>query len=191
MPSPDNGSKETKMIQVGDYIYKKVGAAEYLTWPVYPSEEVREHEEVENVFNLGGGELEEGKFAGYAYWYQGAPDYADEAHDYDNEYITVLVFGGGLLPTPSKTLEHEGEMWELSETYMSSGEADCWVCGAGGNGKEWWAGEFEDTHGEPPRPDDMCGLCETEYQDMPGVVYIGEGYEAVYRFEKDEEEDYE
>jgi len=93
----------------------------------------------------------------------------------------VIVTGGGLLPSPHDTLEHDGVAWELADYFLSSGEADCWICGVGGNGTEWWADEFEKQHGHAPAPDDRCGLCETEYADMPGVVYIGEGYEAVYR----------
>ena len=168
----------------------------YLTWPVYQSEAQQEREQVENVYGLGGGELDDSgdNFGGYAFWYEGAPEYADEARDYDNEYRTVLMLGGGFLPNPEKTLEADGQTWTFAANYMNSGESDCWVCGSGGNGKEWWAEEFEKEHGEAPRPDDQCGLCETEFNDMPGMVYIGDGYEAVYKLvEEDEaeEDDYE
>ena len=153
-----------------------------------------EREEVENVFGLGGGELADEPWAGYAYWYDGAPEYASESdlgvHPYEGELRTVIVAGGGYLSPPKDELEADGETWELITSFTSSGEADCWVCGAGGNGKEWWAEEFEKAHGRPPHGADECGLSETTYNDMPGVVYVGDGYEAVYKLvEEDDEED--
>jgi len=157
-------------------------AADTKEWPVYAAEADREREQVENVFGLGGGELEDESFAGYAYNYEGAPEYAaNEIEELDYQYHTVIVSGGGYLPSPYDKLEEDGVRWDLVEYFMNSGESDCWICGAGGNGVDWWADEFEQQHGHAPGPDDRCGLCETEMEDMPGVVYIGEGYEAVYR----------
>lgn len=152
-----------------------------LSWPVYTSSEQQEKEQVEAVFHLGGGELEDESFAGYKYNYDGMPEYADIGEDPDYSYHTVIATGGGLLSPPKKTLEDDGVVWELVETYTSSGETDCPVCGAGGNGVEWWAEQFEDAHGRAPTPNDECGLCENLYSEMPGFVYIGDGYEAIYR----------
>ena len=164
----------------------KTAAPGTLTWPVYTDEAALEKEQIENVFGLGGGELEHESFAGYKYNYEGPPDYAEEIDDdFNYQYRTVIVSGGGHLPPPDKTLEHEGVTWELVDHFMSSGESDCWVCGAGGNGKEWWAEEFEKQHGRPPTPEDECGLCEYKFADMPGSTHIGEGYEVVYRVHND------
>jgi hypothetical protein len=170
----------------------RAAAPEVLTWPVYQNEADREKEQVENVFGLGGGELGVGgaesleSFGGYLYNYEGAPEYAArEIEEPDYQYHTVIVTGGGLLSPPDKTVEDNGVTWELVEHFLSSGEADCWICGAGGNGVEWWAEEFEKEHGRPPTPEDECGLCEYKFKDMPGYTYIGEGYEAVYRVRDD------
>lgn len=156
-------------------------------WPVYKSEEQQEREAVEYVFGLTGGELTDEPFAGYKYNYEGVPEYAgSEFPDkWEAEYQTVIVWGGGFLPHPAETLEHAGQTYELVQHFMSSGETDCAVCGAGGNGIDWWAEEFEAEHGRPPQPNDECGLCETRYADMPGLIYIGTGYEAVYRLVTD------
>lgn len=190
--------KYPKRIRYRGGVYTRIADEESTSrkpqsWPVYPSEEMQEKEQIENVFGLGGGELEEGNFAGFAYWYEGAPEYASESdlgiHPHEGELRTTITYGGGYLPHPAKELEHDGEMWELVKHFMSSGEADCWICGHGGNGKEWWADEFEDKHDRPPEPTDYCGLCETEYKDMPGYVFINSGYEAVYRLPPEEDAD--
>ncbi len=187
--------KHPKRINVKGHTYERAAIEESTSrkpqsWPVYQSEEEQEQEQVENVFGLGGGELEKGKFAGYAYWYENVPDWAErDFPDWAvNQHRTVIIFGGGYLPYPEKMItDQDGDKWELAKYYGNSGEADCWICGAGGNGKEWWADEFEDQHDRPPKPDDYCGLCETEYKDMPGYVYVAGGYEAVYRLVEDEE----
>jgi hypothetical protein len=164
-------------------------------WPVYLDEEAREDEQVEYVFGLTGGELAYESFAGYKYNYEGIPDYA--GHDFPDrygvhmQYHTVIVTGGGFLPNPAETLtDEDGVEWTLEQTYMSSGETDCPDCGAGGNGIEWWAEQFEDEHGRPPGPEDECGLCETRYKDMPGLIYIGGCYEAVYSHKEADEDEY-
>lgn len=182
--------KTPKKIKFAGQTYQKIAEAPR-EWPVYESEAEKEREEVEAAFHLDGGELEEEPFAGYAYWYEGAPDYSDEARDYDHEYRTTIITGGGYLPYPEKELEdEEGGVWLLADSFTSSGETDCPFCGAGTG--DFWVEMFEQTYEELPQPKDRCGLCETNYEDQPGYVYIGEGYEAVYRLveENDEDDDY-
>jgi hypothetical protein len=186
-PSSEHQPRRDEVSSLARY-YSMAAGAETMpqnkTWPVYGSEAEREREEVENVFRLGGGELEDDAWGGYAYNYEGAPEYAEEIRpdqDLDYQYHTVIVTGGGFLPSPKKKLLVDNVEWELVETFMSSGETECIICGAGGNGIEWWAEQFEKQHGVPPKADDMCGLCETEMEDMPGYVYVGDSYEAVYR----------
>jgi len=157
-----------------------------MVWPVYKSEAEQERQQVEDVFLLGGGELEDESFAGYQYNYSGVPDYASsdfpgvyDSGDDQHQYHTVIVTGGGYLPNPKKTLtDKDGVTWELVKTYTSSGETDCGVCGRGTDAFETG---FQEAYGRRAGPGDECGLCETKYEDMPGYVFVGEGYEAVYR----------
>jgi hypothetical protein len=153
---------------------------DYREWPIYSSEQQKEKEQVEAVFHLGGGELEDEPWGGYAYWYEGAPEYAADDVDQDSgTYRTVIVDGGGYLSQPKETITDADGHWKLVNTYVSSGETDCTVCGSG-MGDLFTEGFYEE-YGEEPRPSDRCGLCENLVKDMPGYIYIGEGYEAVYQ----------
>jgi len=163
-------------------------------WPVYDDEAVKELEQIEYVFGLTGGELEDEDWGGYALNYEGCPHYVscDDLHTY---YHTVIVTGGGFLPSAPEVIEEMDPYagtdpddpyadayvldWHLVDTYRSSGESDCPVCGAGADPRTFPDGFFEE-YGRDPQPNDECGLCETQVADMPGVIYIGEGYEAVY-----------
>lgn len=148
-------------------------------WPEYDSEKDREREQVEWVFGLTGGELNDESFAGYRYNYDGVPDYSDLD---DEGHITVISFD---IQSPPKELEHDGEIYEFNTVYASSGEADCPICGAGSE-SDYWIKEFKKEHGRDPQPKDRCGLCETNYDEMPGLIYIGDCYEAVYMREDEE-----
>lgn len=160
-----------------------VGKA-YREWPVYQSEQ-KEREQVEAVFHLGGGELKVDAWGGYAYWYEGSPEYADDIDKDSGMYRTGIVAGGGYLSQPKETItDADGQVWKLVNTYASSGETECNVCG-NGTGDTFTEGFYEE-YGEEPRPTDRCGLCENEVKDMPGFIYVGEGYEAVYQLVEDE-----
>jgi hypothetical protein len=159
-----------------------------LVWPVYRNEKDREDDEVKEVFRLTGGELEDTPWAGYQYWYEGVPDYAERDFDWTRgEFKTVIVTGGGMAPSPEKEMAVDGEVWELQEYYNNSGETECAVCGYGVG--DFWKEGFEEEYGRPPGPGDSCGLCEYKMKDMPGYIYIGEGYEAVYKLIEEEEDD--
>jgi hypothetical protein len=166
---------------------RKTADSEPLVWPVFRSEEDRENEEVANAFLLSGGELETTPWAGYKYWYEGAPDYAEEIDTFDGEYRTVLIMGGGYLPYPDKEIAVDNQVWKLVADYGNSGEADCWICGAGTG--DYWEENFWEAYDREPGPEDSCGLCETKHKDMPGYVYVGEGYEAVYKLVEEDYED--
>lgn len=155
-------------------------------WPVYRSERAKEHDQVAAVFSLGGGELEDTSWAGYADWYEGVPEYAhsDFPDWHSGSYRTVIVSGGGFLPNPTESLtDADGIVWTLQGSFTSSGETDCPICGAGAG--DYFVEGFTEAFDAPPGPDDRCSLCETLVKDMPGVVYIGESYEAVYKAAQD------
>ena len=156
------------------------------------TEEEIERQQIECVFCLDGGELHEAnaefpdEWDGViAYWYEGPPDYATEFKDCDrvdcpvcngegrddNDEDCVNCDGYGHLDYTVRTAIIQA-LWGFPEppkgyeqigSFTTSGEADCWRCGAGtGN---------EETHREG------CPLCEGD-----GLIYIGDGYaEVIYR----------
>lgn len=130
-------------------------------------ESLLEKERVAWVFGLTGGELEDTPWAGYAYWYDSAPDYVERelSRKYPNEeFRTVVVWGGGIPPKPEpKLIDSSGRIYTLTGVYSNSGETSC-PCKNG------------DT-------DPNCPLCEGA-----GYIYIGEGYESVYRTPEEFEE---
>lgn len=119
----------------------------------------RHLETVRCVFGLGGGELEDGRFAGEL-WHEGAPDYAkSECREFAREV--------GANPWQIRTVltsELYGEIatprgWMRLAHYADSGERDCWWCGEG-------------TGNEGDRA--KCKLCEGD-----GYVYLGDGWREI------------
>lgn len=172
------------------------------------SEQVLERERVEWVFGLTGGELDAdpswtvwephdyerlgldmitrpvgpGDLAEitYRYSYDGAPD---EAQDYDNQYRTILCYGGGFLPYPAPWMADGEGIWVLVQTFTSSGEAECpgQHEDAGNIVRRDQARLSEDyPQREGPRRAE-CVLCAERIGSKHGHIGIGEGYEAVYR----------
>jgi hypothetical protein len=149
------------------------------------------------VFGLTGGEmsLADETWCGYAYHYDGAPDYAEselkaaaEERGLDPwSLITVIVTHGGFLPPPEETLtDAAGNVWTLLASFANSGETECpgqhdernkvtrIDCGP----KARPSDEYDSD--KPPSPPDRCVLCEAERGEPHGMIYVGEGYEAVY-----------
>ncbi len=119
-------------------------------------------EEIECLFGLGGGELNNGTFNGSRYWYDGAPDYCErdmqaaaESAGADPLYLrTCIEYHFATTPKAPRG-------WVMLGSFVSSGEAECWRCGPG-TGKE--------------HERKNCKLCGGD-----GLVYLGDGWmEVVY-----------
>ncbi|MDM7992981.1 MAG: hypothetical protein QUS11_06665 [Candidatus Fermentibacter sp.] len=131
----------------------------------------REHMEI--VFGLTGGELHDGPRGGFAYTYDGPPDYAhDQFSDlYSADYMTVLHYG--LFTESPSCFEHAGTLYRrvVGAIYRNSGEAEC-LCN-----------DCEALDMAAYEMGDRCPVCENDVRE-PGrrYVYIGEGWsEVVYR----------
>lgn len=130
-----------------------------------------ERQEIEWVFMLTGGELNDAPWGGFAYNYDGVPEWAASDFDdrFDHEYRTIIgcfVYGS----PPEQIVDAEG-VWELRATFASSGEAEC-----------------------PLRPevveDERCPLCDEPSGEPHGYIYLGDGWaEAVYRLQSDDLDD--
>lgn len=168
-----------------------------------------ERERIEWVFGLTGGELESERWdvwtpylwtdgttdprpemsaSGFAYWYEGCPDYCERAERQsweETQARTVVVSGGGYLSPADPWMADPSGVWVRVAVYQSSGETEC-------------PGRHEDA-GPQVRPeqcgeDGRCVLCEAllltaenyraaqgSHEDgNHGYIYVGEGYEAVY-----------
>ena len=134
-----------------------------------------ERQRLECIFTLGGGELHtphadfpdpwDNLAPG---WYEGAPDYYSNPDAPSWECRTLL----GWVQGPS-----EIDGWRLLETFMTSGEAECWFCG---HGTDWDGSDEQDK-----APADTCtgyrGNPECKLCEGSGYVYLGDGwYEAIY-----------
>lgn len=124
-----------------------------------------EREQIEWVFMLTGGELNDEPWNGFAYNYDGVPDWAasDFKDAFDSEYRTVVgcfIYGG----PPRQTIDADG-VWELRATFVSSGETECPM-----------APEAVDN--------ERCRLCDETTGQPHRYIYLGDGWaEAVYRRE--------
>jgi len=173
------------------------------------AEELRiERAQIENVFCLGGGELEtepwqfkteDGEESSFRYWYQESPDYCERTEkkswewDSDGNFhetrtvIYCALYGGPDLPAG----------WEKVAEYRTSGEADCWHDGPGCDDSNVKARErreadretyrtrlIEDKtpHGSPEWEKFHAWPDMCELCEDSGNVYIGDGYgEFVFR----------
>lgn len=177
------------------------------------TEEQIERQQIENVFRLGGGELHEpnaefpDEWDGIiAYWYEGAPDYAEELNDCDTVECEACKGNGFLedeVDQPDCELcDGSGShyhtvrtaiiqaLWGFPEppkgyeqigSFTTSGESECWWCGPGTD----WDGCEEQSEAREKDP-----ITNTGYRGKPdcplceggGHVYIGDGYaEVIYR----------
>jgi len=152
-----------------------------------------EREQVEWVFGLTGGELDDkpwqvstmrppaqnSELLSYAYTYEGTPSYSDLAKDYGHQYRTVV--GEFLFDNPSPELfDKDGQRYTLVEQHKSSGEAECPY-------RQLDPSCDEDEEELKARP---CELCEAQEGEGHSYVYLGEGWcEAVYILEEEEEQE--
>jgi hypothetical protein len=145
-----------------------------------------ERQQVEWVFGLTGGELDdEPLFCGgtvYHFHYDGIPEYAGEdfpdQHDNGIDYYTVVACF-----LHSKGVEEDAvpyEDYKLTRWYQSSGEAECPGRNCGSVEEAW-----EHEKGS------VCYLCEADKPKLGepvedgnghGYIYLGEGWcEVVFR----------
>lgn len=124
-----------------------------------------EREQIEWVFMLTGGELNDDSWNGFAYNFDSVPDWAatDFKDRFDHPYRTVVgcfLYGG----PPEQIVDADG-VWELRATFVSSGEAECPL-----------APEVVD--------EERCRLCDEPRSQPHGYIYLGDGWaEAVYRLQ--------
>src|SRR5262245_19008898 len=116
-----------------------------------------ERQQVEWVFMLTGGELDDEPWNGFAYNYDGVPEYAasDFEDTFEYEYRTVIgsfLYGG----PPERIVAAEGA-WELRATFVSSGEAECPL-----------RREVVD--------EERCRLCDETRGEPHGYIYLGDGW---------------
>lgn len=72
-----------------------------------------ERTQVEQVFGLTGGELNDSPWGGFAYNYEGVPEWASEDFDRETrasgEYVTVIEIGCSYGSSAAETLEVDGQ----------------------------------------------------------------------------------
>jgi hypothetical protein len=145
-----------------------------------------DREQIEWVFGLTGGELNDRPFVTkdhgqFVYWYDGVPEYASSDYPYrfDREYVTLVSYS--FCGTPFETLEDlEGNKWVLQSVFGNSGETEC-------PGQHEGFGIVTDGH---TAGGDRCYLCDEKRGDKHRYIYLGDGWaEVVYRKEEEEEAD--
>lgn len=142
---------------------------------VDPRQEQWQRDRIEWVFGILGGELETVPWDGYPYWYDGAPDYADELKN--GEYRTIIR--NCLFDPPPDEIEG----WKLIQTFSSSGETEC-------PGKWFSNGVVHESDCvEAPSsvgPYKVCPYCEQALGMEHSMIYLGDGWlEAVYQKTED------
>jgi hypothetical protein len=144
-----------------------------------------EKQQVEQVFGLTGGELEDGpwiytyekddqKIEGtFLYWYEGVPDYcgAEIPDRHLHEYRTIVQDCLWGLP-PDRIEDAEGDVWIRISSFTSSGETPC---------------PFMECDEEPEiLPADGCPFCGMMPGEPHEYIYLGNGWtEVVYRKQED------
>jgi hypothetical protein len=150
------------------------------------TEEQIERQQVEEVFLLTGGELEDrplefrdedGNDRKWRYHYDGLPEYANEdfpdRHENGVYYCTLVEIGCDYgSSAPERMTFADGDVWSKVESYANSGERECSL-GPSGMGETVGEGETEEM--------DRCPLCEADKGEEHGYIYLGPGCETVYR----------
>ncbi len=113
--------------------------------------------------------------------YDDAPEWLERdlqrEHGYGSVFCTVVTSGGGYQSAPKERIvEENGTEWILVGTYTHGAETEC-----PGNAE----GKSVVTEDHCFAGTDACYYCEASLCEDHGFIYIGEGYEAVYR-RKDE-----
>jgi hypothetical protein len=140
----------------------------------------REREQVEWVFGLTGGELdddplkwtdEDGRERAWAYHYDGVPEWCEREDFPDRyangvDYFTLVEIGCSYGSGAPETIRFDGKLYVRVHQYVHSGETDC---------PRGPCGEGQETVEE-----ELCYLCEAERGEAHGCIYVGDGCESVY-----------
>jgi hypothetical protein len=156
------------------------------------TEEMRaiERNRIEEILVLPTGTLEYVKGAGLAY--DGVPEWCEEDHDtYGRDFMTVVRTIWG--PEKVLTLD-DGSVWDLQATYNSLGERECPIGVWRNDGcvsdpmpkvtrKDCilTPGKYRKGRILPNAWSAECPMCEEKPGQPHGYLYVGEGYESVYR----------
>lgn len=162
-------------------------------------EQNNERAQVEQVFGLTGGELEDTAWVPtypaerptwsvpegaievlvvpvpftFTYWYQGVPEYVER--DFDALPLSYAptyrtVCRDEMFGQVPETVTDDEGTWTVVTRYTTSGEAECPLRNDD-TGLAYVAGE-------------RCSFCEETRGELHGVVYIGDGWaEIVYRLQ--------
>lgn len=159
-----------------------------------PTEEQIERESVEQVFGLTGGELNDGPWNGWAYNYDGVPEYAcGDDFDADATYVTTLDIGCsyGTESVGERLTDADGRVWEVVATYGSSGETTCPLDDGSHSRVTRETARLCPPNQWSKRPKARraeCPFCEARIGEAHGVVYIGDSAEVVWQLIDDREE---
>jgi len=143
-----------------------------------------EREQVEWVFHLTGGELEDEPWSGQKYWYEGVPDYIGDAftNDPEDTVYRTIVMQALYANVPEELDSEEGMYTFTGKAETSSGETECPHRDDADNGKLVVSGQCGD--------DGRCELCHELKGDHHKYIYLGDGWtEAVFRRIPDNEEE--
>ena len=139
-----------------------------------------EKEQVEWVFGLTGGELEDGSLVDSKgetiarFWYKFAPDYAERElnskHDHPDFITAVVCEMYGTMPDEFRMGD---DVYRKVETYRSSGETECPLR------------DTEDPLDFPKDENGRCVYCDESEDEVKaeghGYIYLGDGWaEVVY-----------
>ena len=153
-----------------------------------------EQQQIEQVFALGGGELNHEPWTvkvpepglsshprwrpvrgarmqseTFRYWYEGPPEYAEafRRSQYEHPYRTVVGYG----TQPIAVSDAQG-VWRRVADFRSSGEAEC----------PWRQSDEPKVRKSHTNDGKVCMLCEADVGDEHGYIYLGDGYgESVYQ----------
>jgi hypothetical protein len=159
--------------------------------------EAIELERVEWVVRVELGSLERRK--GFGLSYDGCPEWLEkelqEEFGWDATFCTVVTDGGGYQSAPKEEIvDAKGQRWILIRDYAHGAETECPVPenhhGAKVTREECVLVPDPYRHhksyefARPLAPNAVraeCPMCEARLGEEHGYIYIGEGYEAVYR----------
>jgi hypothetical protein len=145
-------------------------------------EDDSERQQVEWVFGLTGGELNDEPWNGFAYNFDGVPEWAhsDFKDRHDRDYHTVVscfLYGG-----PPERIADAFGVWTRQATYPSSGETECPLRDVEAEEQEAIYAHREKRFNLPRI--ERCFLCDEERGHDHGYIYLGDGWaECVFRRE--------
>lgn len=150
-------------------------------------EDDSERQQVEWVFGLTGGELDDKPWNGFAYNFDGVPEWASTnfIDRFDRQYHTVI--GYFLFSEPPAAIVDDEGIWRLQAEFASSGETRCPIADDDGQDEDHIYVRREQGSGSPSI--ERCYLCDEQRGDEHGYIYLGDGWgEAVYRLSDADDE---